>query len=272
MFSAGKLIQAAAGAQTSNPWDISGATLQSSFSFSSDGLSTLQAVFFKDDGSIFYITDVDKDRVYQYDLSSNWDITTASQTTSFSVAGQNYYPRGLFFKPDGTRMYVSGNNDDEVNEYSLSTAWDLSTASFSRTKSVATEEPVPRDVFFKTDGTRMYVVGSFGDGVDTYNLSTAWNVTTASASSFFSVASEDSNPTGIYLRDDGLKMYIVGQSGYEVHEYDLSTAWDVTTSSLLQSFSVANEDTTPTTVSFKDNGSVMYVMGNASNTLYAYDL
>lgn len=271
MFSSRKLIQAAAGVQTGN-WDISGATLQSSFSFSSDGLSSPQALFFKDDGSSFYITDRDNDRVYQYDLSSDWDITTASLSNNFSVSGQSFFARGLFFKPDGTRMYVSGNNDDEVNEYNLSTAWDLSTASFSRTKSVATEEPVPRDVFFKTDGTRMYVVGSFHNGVDTYNLSTAWNVTTASASSFFSVATEDSDPTGIYLRDDGLKMYIVGQTDDEVHEYDLSTAWDVTTSSLLQSFSVTNEDTTPVTVSFKDDGSVMYVLGDGSNTLYAYDL
>ena len=40
---------------------------------------------------------------------------------------------GIFFKPDGTRMYVidtagGGNN---VWQYDLSTAWDISTASYN---------------------------------------------------------------------------------------------------------------------------------------------
>lgn len=40
-------------------------------------------------------------------------------------------------------------------------------------------------------------------------------------------------------------MYIIGQSGDDVNEYNLSTAWDVNTASYLQNFSVATEETTP---------------------------
>ena len=266
-----KMLQAAAGAQTGNPWDISGATLSSSFSVSSES-DNPQALFFKGDGSKMYITDLDDEKVYGYDLSTNWDITSASYVENFTVISQEVFPRGLFFKPDGTRMYISGNGEDEVNEYNLSTAWDVGSASFSRVIDISTEEAVPRDVFFKPDGTRMYVVGSIGDEVNEFNLSGAWNVTTASASRVFSVSSEDSSPSGLFFKEDGLKMYVVGNSGDAVHEYDLSTAWNVTTASLLQSFSVASEDGSPTTVSFKDDGTVMYVMGNTSKTIYAYDL
>jgi len=38
-----------------------------------------------------------------------------------------------------------------------------------------------------------------------------------------------------YSKDDGTKMFITGKSG-SVHEYSLSTAWDVSTASLATSF------------------------------------
>ena len=48
---------------------------------------------------------------------------------TFSVAAQELNPTGLFFKPDGTKMYVVGDRHD-VYEYDLSSAWNVSTASF----------------------------------------------------------------------------------------------------------------------------------------------
>jgi hypothetical protein len=47
-----------------------------------------------------------------------------------SVSSQDTSPYGLAFSSDGTKMYVTGNTNDTVYQYSLSTAWDVSTASF----------------------------------------------------------------------------------------------------------------------------------------------
>jgi len=50
---------------------------------------------------------------------------------SFSVASQETVPTGLAFNNDGTKMFVVGVVGDDVNEYTLSTGFDLtSTVTF----------------------------------------------------------------------------------------------------------------------------------------------
>jgi hypothetical protein len=60
-----------------------------------------------------------------YDAGADaWDVSKAFYSgVSFSVAAQESQPYGLFFKPDGTKMYVIGVVGDDVNEYTLSTPW-----------------------------------------------------------------------------------------------------------------------------------------------------
>jgi DNA-binding beta-propeller fold protein YncE len=67
-------------------------------------------------------------------------------------------------------MYVIGYVVTHVNEYDLSTAWDVSTASYLQNFSVGTQENTPTGIFFKPDGTKMYVIGYSGDAVLSYDL------------------------------------------------------------------------------------------------------
>ena len=99
-----------------------------------------------------------------------WNISTATFVQSFSVAAQETNPTSVFFKPDGLKMYVLGFAGDDVNEYNLSTAWDVSTASFLQLFSLSAQETSPNGIFFKPDGLRMYIVGLTGDDVNEYNL------------------------------------------------------------------------------------------------------
>jgi hypothetical protein len=118
-------------------------------------------------------------------------------------------------------MYICGSTGDDVNEYDLSTAWDISTASYLQNFSVSAQETVPTDLFFKPDGLKMYICGLTGDDVNEYDLSTAWDISTASYLQNFSVAAQDTDPYGLFFKPDGLKMYILGVVGDAVYEYDL---------------------------------------------------
>ena len=176
----------------------------------------------------------------------------------------------MFFKPDGLKMYVLGNSGDDVNEYTLSTAWDISTATFLQNFSVATQETNPTGLSFKPDGTKMYVLGLAGDYVNEYDLSTAWDVSTASYLQNFSIATQESNPQDLFFKPDGLKMYVTGSAGDDVNEYTLSTAWDISSASYNQNFSVATEEITPTGVFFGDNGTKMYITGQSGAAVWQY--
>jgi hypothetical protein len=47
-----------------------------------------------------------------------------------SVSAQETQPDDVAFNTDGTKMFIVGRNGDDVNEYTLSTGFDVSTASF----------------------------------------------------------------------------------------------------------------------------------------------
>jgi DNA-binding beta-propeller fold protein YncE len=274
-------LMAAGGSGTGVPsasteWDVSNAVYNGSPPFAAfyvgDQETTPSGLFFKPDGTKMYVIGSVGDDVNEYDLSTAWDITTASYLQNFSVAAQETTPSGLFFKPDGTKMYVIGSVGDDVNEYDLSTAWDITTSSYLQNFSVAAQEIVPQDVFFKPDGTKMYVIGSTGDDVNEYNLSTAWDITTSSYLQNFSVAAQENSPQGIFFKPDGTKMYVIGYSGKDVNEYNLNTAWNVTTAWYSQNFSIAAGETSPQDVFFKPDGTKMYVIGSANDTVYRYTL
>jgi len=312
----------------SSAWDISTATYDSvSFSVATQDTSA-EGLFFGDSGAKMYIVGTDNDRVYQYTLSTPWSLSTASYASlSFSVSSQEVTPNDVFFKSDGTIMYVIGSSGDDVNQYALSSAWDVSTASYTKVSSpslntwygetiplglyiksdgtqfyavgqtidtvfqqsmstawdvatlipgfyVGSQEGTPNGLAFKDDGTKMYVVGSGNDTVYQYSLSTAWDTLTASYDSVsFSVSAQETEPRGITFKTDGTKMYIIGQTGDDVNEYDLGTAWNVSTASYVQNFSVsAQTGAIPAKVEFKSDGTTMFVLSQTNNTVFQYSL
>jgi len=201
-----------------------------------------------------------------------FDVSTAVFSQSFSVAGQETQPRGVAFNTDGSKMYIIGNEEDEVFEYDLSTGFDVSTAVFSQSFSVTTEDDTPYDVTFNTNGTKMYIAGDQNNIVLEYDLSTGFDVSTAVFSQSFSVAGQETQPRGVAFNTDGSKMYIIGINSDSVHEYDLSTGFDVSTAVFSQSFSVSAQDTFPNGITFNTDGSKMYIIGSDSNSVYEYDL
>jgi len=252
-------------------WDISTAVFLRAFNVGSQEGSP-QSLFFKPDGLKMYVMGTAGVDVNEYDLSSAWDVSTASFVQNFSVSGQESSPRGLFFKTDGTKMYVIGVTGDDVNEYDLSSAWDVSTASFVQRKLISAQETSPQGVFFRPDGLKMYVIGDVGDDVNEYDLSSAWDVSTASFVQNFSVSSQETLPTNLFFKPDGLKMYVVGRTGVDVNEYDLSSAWDVSTASFVQNFSVSGKESNPTGLFFKPDGLKMFVSGTQSDSVNEYEL
>jgi sugar lactone lactonase YvrE len=178
------------------------------------------------------------------------------------------------FKADGTAMYTIGDVSDTIHQWTLSTAWDVATASYANKEfSVASQEPTPNGLFFKPDGTIMYVTGTSGDAVSQYALSTAWDVSTASYTKDFSVSTQASYPYDLFFKPDGTSMYIVDEQDDKVYQYTLSTAWDVGTASYAsKEFSVGSQETFANGIHFKSDGTTMFVIGRTSDSAYQYTL
>ena len=79
-------------------------------------------------------------------------------------------------------MFIVGSHGDEVNVYKLTTAWDVSTASFVDSINISSQSDKPRDIWFDSSGKTMFILGGKEGGVDVniYKLTIAWDVSTAS--------------------------------------------------------------------------------------------
>lgn len=218
---------------TSSTYDISSLSLNNTFDISTVSV-TANGVWFKSDGTVMYIHDNQVDTIIQYPLSTAWDLSTVGSTTgNVAVGSQDTNIRGPAFSADGTKMYVLGYMNDKYFQYTLSTAWDVTTASYSnKSVSFASVDVASSIMYWKSDGTSFFSVGSINDRVYRWDLTTAWDISTASNVSNFSISSVYNNPYGISLNSDGTKMFIMGttvNSDYQLRQYSLSTAYDITT-------------------------------------------
>ena len=236
--------------------------------------SELESLAFKPDGSKLYVVGVANDTVYQYSLSTAWDLSTASyDSKSFSVATQDTSPRLVRFSTDGSKMYMGGNTNDRIYQYTLSTDWDVSTASYA-SKSFQMTEGTFNTLFsgeFKPDGTKMYLLNTNGEHIYQYSLSTAWDVSTASYDSKTAeVQFAVFDAKGMCIKPDGLKLFV--NNGFAVYQYSLSTAWDISTAtydSVVYNVSAQNEDAND--VQFGNYGQKMYVAdGTSPDTIFQY--
>lgn len=256
----------------STPWDVSTASYLQNFSVATQELTPSEVVF-STDGTKMYVLGTTGDDINEYSLSVAWKLSTATYIHNFSVAGQDTFPTGIAFKPDGTKMYVVGTTTDRVHQYTLGTAWDISSATYDNISFlVSGQDGTPESVTFSVDGTSMFIIGSTSDRVHGYTLTTAWDISSAYYNKKFAVSAQEANPCGLYFKPDGTKMYVTGYSGDDVNEYDLTVPWEVTSASYVQQFVVGGQETVPTGITFKPDGSIMYLIGSTGDDINQYSL
>ena len=253
-------------------YDISNGSYDNK-SFITAGATGPQCGAISTDGNNFYIFNTNTDSIYQYPLSTPWDISSASTASGTkSVGSEEGSATEIFFRADGTKLYILGTTNDTIYQYTLSTPWVITTASYdTKSFSVASQDTIPRLIFFKPDGTKLYSGGDTSS-IYQYTLSTPWDVSTASYDSVsFSIASQDSTPTGLYFTPDGSRMFMLGIVSNIIYQYTLSTPWDISTASYdTVSFSVAAQVAQARSIDFGRDGAKVYILANANDTVYQY--
>lgn len=222
--------------------------------------------------SIHQASASDESYIIRINLSTKFEINTGSYNQNLVLTSKDKNPSSVFFKSDGTKMYVSGNENTKIYQYNLSTAWDLSTATYYDDFSVSSQEGNPNAVCLSSDGTKMYVLGNDKNTIYQYGLSTAWNLGTASYSSIYlDVSGVEDNCTGLTFKNDGSRLYFIGTTNDKVYQYDLSTSWNVSTGSRASGYCYIGFDANPTGIDFRAYGDRFWVTGGATKKIYQYE-
>jgi hypothetical protein len=206
-------------------------------------------------------------------VTAGYDLTSASYSgNSLSVSAQDATPRGIAFKSDGTKFFLLGTatGTGVVYEYNLSTAWDLSTASFSQ--SFDTTYTATFGIEMKPDGTRMYITDDANRVVRQFNLSTPWDVTTAVYNSAASTTSLGLDLGAVTFSFDGVYMYVTEPQDNEVGRFTLSTPWEVSTASYDQALYNFNYFNDAYGLKISPDGTKLLALNYWADRVYQIDL
>ena len=189
-----------------------------SFSISSE-VATCFELRLGDSDAKIYALNFSNDIIYQYTMSTPGDISTASfDSKSFSVGSQEGSPTGFDFSSDGLKMYAVGFGDI-IYQYTLSTAWDISTASYaSKSLSVSAEESTTYSVVIGDSDDKAYITGDGERNVVQYNLSTTGDINTGQFATRISMEFANT-PGSLLFSSDGQYFYITDPSGKKIYQY-----------------------------------------------------
>ena len=158
-------------------------------------------LFFKPDGTRLFFVGNGLDDIQSVDLPTAWDLSSIESTAtvtsvnlagSSSIGGRGFEGAlyGMHVADDptdtstyGKKFFIVGDQQDEVQEYTCTTAWDLSTMSVDATAVLDLRTDHGNSVYsitFKPDGSVMYI-GRAGNPntFSHFDLSTAWDLSTA---------------------------------------------------------------------------------------------
>lgn len=206
----------------SNPWDITTAVVNPTSLFIQGQDTGMNDIYISPNGLILYAVGATNDRIYRYNLSVAWDITTGVYVNFLAIGSFSTNPTGLYFRPDGTVAYVMGDGVDTIFRIDLSTPWDITTGVQTTSLVISPQVTGGQALSFNDAGTILYVLGFNGDDITQFNLSIPWDITTAVYLEEGFRFQYEGAPGGLYYNETYQVAYIVGYSTDTV--YGLSTS------------------------------------------------
>ena len=198
----------------------------------------------------------------------------------FDIISDESSATGITFKPDGTKMYITGIGAAKILQYNLTTAFDITSATLEKSVAIGTRESKPEDVKFNSDGTVIFILGTENsrNGIDRWSLSTPYDIgsITAADSDHTEIGGD---PRGLAFNNDGTKMFVLdGSAEKRVEEYNLSTPYNPDTKTLTNTLGNATSSNFHQGLGFNADGSKMFVVkgedstDNADNKIDEYAL
>ena len=281
----------------------------------SDSEMVVAGIHFNPAGTKMFVVSSNKSNdytdVYEYNLSTPFNISTASYATDAERCnldsgsdslGPNSFVYDLEFSNDGMKLFVGrGNNggstdDDRVFRFDLTSPYDVSTCSFVNQTSELDSSALQDDssagnvtrgssnrlqgIEISDDGTKLFAIFHSTGGntrLLEYQLSTAFDLSDISLVTNAGIELEDetTNPKGIRFSPDGKRLWVVDHqdsaTGKDVTQISLDVAFSTSSFTIDGTVSLSN-NAQPNGIAFSTNGLKMYVGGDTTKLVIEYDL
>ena len=244
------------------------------------------SMVFNPDGTKLYALGYSTDKIYQFALSTAYDISSSSisyvgtHSSSLNTLASNSTPRDMKLNNDGTKVFVTDSGTSRVYEYDLSTAYDITTLSYNNVNKhhVTNGGDGGYGLEFNNDGTKMIIWSSGWGGTLEYDLSTPFSLATASSNPSQRVQFSGYKLYGMKFNPDGTKLFSINDDDNKIYQWNLTTPYDTSTmyqekrKNMRFGFLISSQDTSVQGVELNGDGTKMYVIGFQNDKIYQYDI
>jgi sugar lactone lactonase YvrE len=240
------------------PYDIATATFVDSEVLDSQIVNYMSGIYFNDTGDEFFVLSDSTAAVICYTLNTPWDITSLvfkgavpySETQPSNIGG-------CCWGNSGFKLYaVSGGTDETLYEYTLSVAYDVSTATLTNSIVITAVLSTLTSVNVSSDGSVLYV--SNASVIKALELTIPWDITSYyELSNGISLSTEDSTMSGIVISPDGRTVITQGSQNDELYQYSLTVPYDLSTKTFVTSVDISS--TVASDLAWGDSGNYLYV-------------
>lgn len=241
-----------------NPYDVTTATVDQSMvhgigskspdidNVTESKLYGAWGIEIKPDGTSMFIWDNDTNYVYEFAMTTPFDISTIQTSEGVIQPWSEVYsnkspqiimnPRAKHFKMNrtGTKFYLS--NSSTTRQYSMSTAYDISTAVLDTERSALGVANLSNNSGFELNSleTKIYLAEPTIDRISSFKLTASSSANNDSADlgsaatehtqKFLNLDSYFSSNTvsDVILTSDGKQMYVSESNTNKVHRYSLT--------------------------------------------------
>jgi hypothetical protein len=247
-------------------------------------LSTSLTPFIGENFDIFTISSdgtkifrgIDNTTLIGFDLPGAWNISSETMfpepTIRLAEANTAFAPMDMQFSPTGSdiivvssyREWTSGIYKNKIYSWTLSTPWDLSSATYDGYKYVnyGGDRFIsgPECVFATPDGITVFIGGDQTYGLQKFTLSTPWDVTSAGSPTTYTSVGK---PYALYFTADGLTM--ITADGTSITKRTLTSAYDIASATWESTMPLVIADSI---TSYNTINSI--TIANSGTTLFAF--
>lgn len=256
--------------EVNTPWEVD--TLGTLTSFAVPGALSLQGVSLKPEGDLMFIGDFGINIVKEFILSPPFSLSSPTSGGSFDFISVN----DIFFRGNGKQFFIADTGAGTITKLEMDKEWDISTASFFN-NSFPVIGNLPRDVFWRPDGLKMFELDSDQAIITEYDATTPFNTNTLTQVGTFDVSDEQLTAQGFWWSTDGLEFFIVGLVK-TVFQYTTTTPYSFSGMGLdpTDSFDFipggGGATGVPTGIFFNPDGTIMLVSFDNPEFIRQWDL
>ena len=229
------------------------------------------AVAFNPSGTKMFVAGMSQNKIYEFDLTTGFDVSTATKNSNECVyTGLAFDGVDIELSSDGKKLFLVDtvdptSTDHTIEEFKLDTAYDLSTCDHVEEHFSGEFQLV--GIEFNSNGTKLFIFDeTSGSLIKQYSLSSPYNISNptfekqSTGTSSKSFEDMEDTPMGFTFSSDGSKMYMTGREKKKVHEFTLSTPFDLSNLTKEGAYSISTQINSVGGVAFSADGSKMFVL------------